>query len=151
MLLGRRQDLVGGGLIRSQGDWAAVKALRNAKAYQKGDERILGDGDFVEEVLRQVGEKLERKLQLTAEGVGFDRVVARIAGLLELSAAEVLASSKKRQIVTARSLLCFWGAGELGLSQAWLARRLGISQPAVSSAVERGGKVAEAGHYTLVD
>ena len=38
---GRRPELVGGGLIRSLGGWSAVKAMRKAGAYMKGDERIL--------------------------------------------------------------------------------------------------------------
>ncbi len=33
--------LIGGGLIRSTGGWAAVKELRAAKKFQKSDERIL--------------------------------------------------------------------------------------------------------------
>jgi putative transposase len=53
---GKRDDLVGGGLIRSAGGWSAVKALRKAGAVQKGDERILGDGDFVESVLSEAKE-----------------------------------------------------------------------------------------------
>ena len=48
---GRRSELTGGGLLRSHGGWVGVKALRLSGEYQKGDERILGDGDFVEEVL----------------------------------------------------------------------------------------------------
>ena len=41
---GRRQDLTGGGLLRSAGGWEGVKALREEKVYQRNDERILGDG-----------------------------------------------------------------------------------------------------------
>jgi len=59
---GKRSDLIGGGLLRSQGGWAAVKALRGSGEYQKGDERILGDGDFVDEVLSQAEEHLEDKI-----------------------------------------------------------------------------------------
>jgi len=40
--LGRRPDLVGGGLVRSAGGWLAVKELRKTKGYVKGDERIPG-------------------------------------------------------------------------------------------------------------
>ncbi len=43
--------MTGGGLIRSTGGWAAVKELRKTKVHVKSDERILGDGDFVDEVL----------------------------------------------------------------------------------------------------
>ena len=34
---GRREDLTGGGLIRSTGGWAAVKELRKAKVHVKSD------------------------------------------------------------------------------------------------------------------
>ena len=50
--VGKRPDLVGGGLVRSMGGWAAVEALRKAKDYMKGDERILGDSYFAEQVLQ---------------------------------------------------------------------------------------------------
>ena len=65
---GRRPDLTGGGLLRSHGGWEGVKALRISGDYQKGDERILGDGDFVNEVLSQAAEKFEQKYRLRAEG-----------------------------------------------------------------------------------
>jgi chromosomal replication initiation ATPase DnaA len=83
------------------------------------------------------------------EGFDFDRVVERVAELVEVSADEVLSGGRKRQTVTARRLLCFWAASELGLSQAWLARRLRISQPAVSVAVDRGRKLVAEKLYTL--
>jgi hypothetical protein len=47
---GRRNDLTGGGLLRSAGGWSMVKTLRRSESRMKGDERILGDGDFVETV-----------------------------------------------------------------------------------------------------
>ena len=91
IVMGRRKNLIGGGLVRSHGGWAAVKELRRLKAYQKGDERILGDGDFVEEIFRKSEEQLERKFQLKAQGFHFDKVVDRTANLLKISSAEVLA------------------------------------------------------------
>ena len=59
MAQGKRPELVGGGLVRSLGGWSAVKALRKVGAYMKGDERILGSGDFVEGILAQAKEDLE--------------------------------------------------------------------------------------------
>ncbi len=58
---GRRPDLTGGGLIRSQGGWEAVKSLRKTGEHRKSDERILGDSDFVKKVLAQSEEALERR------------------------------------------------------------------------------------------
>ncbi len=65
--LGQRPEMVGGGLLRSAGGWSAVKALRKIGTYQKGDERILGDSDFVNDVLSQSEENLERKYHLQAK------------------------------------------------------------------------------------
>jgi REP element-mobilizing transposase RayT len=44
---GRKPELTGGGLVRSSGGWGAVKTRRKTRVHQKGDERILGDGEFV--------------------------------------------------------------------------------------------------------
>ena len=56
IVFGKRDDLIGGGLIRSHGGWANVKAMRRANIYEKTDERILGDGDFVQKVLEKAEE-----------------------------------------------------------------------------------------------
>jgi hypothetical protein len=48
---GKRPELVGGGLIRSLGGWDVVKKVgKRGIERMKGDERILGDGDFVLQV-----------------------------------------------------------------------------------------------------
>ena len=112
---GKRSDLVGGGLIRSAGGWSAIKALRRAGAYQKGDERILGDGDFVKKVLAQAKENFEHKYRLKSKGLNFENVQRRVAKLLDLKPEQVLAIGKYKKTVAARSLLCFWATRELGM------------------------------------
>jgi len=101
---GKRPDLVGGGLIRSQGGWSAVKALRKAEAYMKGDERILGNGDFVEKTLAQAEERLKRKYQLIADGYDFDKVVDRVSELTDLKSDEILSPGKYKKIVEAATI-----------------------------------------------
>ena len=61
---GKRPDLTGGGLLRSHGGWANVKTMRKAKVHQPADERILGDGEFVQGVLETAEEILKRKYPL---------------------------------------------------------------------------------------
>ena len=52
---GRREEPTGGGLIRSLGGWSEVKRQRRKKMGRlKGDERILGDSEFVQHTLKQV-------------------------------------------------------------------------------------------------
>jgi len=58
---GQRPELVGCGLLRSAGGWSVVKAMRRGFERMKGDERILGEGDFVETVLKAAQENLDCK------------------------------------------------------------------------------------------
>ena len=48
--LGRRPEFQGGGLVRSLGGWRAVAVLRRGREAYLGDERILGNAEFVEKV-----------------------------------------------------------------------------------------------------
>jgi putative transposase len=146
---GKRQDLTGGGLVRSVGGWSAVKALRKSGAFQKGDERILGDGEFVQKVLSQAEEAFERKYRLKAKGIDVVRIAERVANIMGMAPEVVWASGKQPQIVQARSLLCYWATSELGIRQAWLSRKLGISQAAVSLSVSRGRRIALENHYEI--
>jgi len=45
------------GLIRSQGGWLQVLALRRREEKEQSNERILGGGNFVDRVLREAGER----------------------------------------------------------------------------------------------
>ncbi|MBW1726801.1 MAG: transposase [Deltaproteobacteria bacterium] len=139
---GRRSELTGGGLVRSSGGWGVLKSMRRMRVHLKGDERILGDSDFVESVLNNANEVMERKYKLQAAGYDFDKVVDRVAVLFQLKSAEILLPTKQRYRVKARSLLCFWTVKELGISSIAVANRLGITQPAVSRLAQRGEKLA---------
>jgi len=146
---GKRPELTGGGLIRSVGGWAAAKALRKANALQKGDERILGDGDFVEAVLSGANEVYERKYRLKAKGIDVDTVAERAAQIVGIEPSQIWTSGKQPKIVQARSLLCYWATTELGVSQAWLSKRLKLSQPAISLSVARGRAIAIQNNYGM--
>jgi hypothetical protein len=86
---GRRPELLGGGLVRSAGGWSVVKAMRRGLERIKGDERILGEGDFVETVLKAAQENLDRKCQLEAEGYSFDWLVGQVARQLGIEPKDV--------------------------------------------------------------
>jgi REP element-mobilizing transposase RayT len=148
---GRRPELIGGGLIRSVGGWHAFKALDRTDAHFKSDERILGDSDFVEEVLKKAEEKRERKYQLEADGFTVDRVANRVASLLGLKSEDVWKKGKHRQIVKARSLLCYWAVHELGMTGTALARRIGMTQSAISQSVKRGEAFANENGFDLTE
>ena len=149
--MGRRKDLTGGGLIRSMGGWAAVKSMRKAKIFEKSDERILGDGDFVDQVLSAAEERMERKYLLISKGYDLKMIAERVCSVMDLEPPEIWKIGKSRRRVAARSLLCFWAARELGMSMTDLSRRLNLSLTGVSQSVMRGEKIAEDNGFKLLE
>lgn len=148
---GKRPDLTGGGLLRSTGGWAVLKGLRKVGIRVKGDERILGDSDFVENVLKSAEEELEQKYDLKARGYDFDRVAQRVAEVMEMEIEQVTAFGKSPQTVKARSLLCFWAHRKLGMTTIEIGRRLNISQSAVSRSSMRGQQIERENRFELID
>lgn len=147
---GKRPDLTGGGLLRSFGGWTGIKEFRKAGIRLKGDERILGDSDFVENVLKSAEESFKQKYELKARGFDFDRVKERVAEIMGIKPEEVIAWDKSPQTVRARSLLCFWANRKLGMSTIEIARILNMSQPAISRSSRRGEKIARENHFELI-
>lgn len=141
--LGKRPELTGGGLIRSLGGWNEVKALRRVKDHCKGDERILGDSDFVESVLAIQRERLERRFALLAEGYDFKSIVSRVGNIFGLEAGTITAPSKQPRRAEARALVCYWATRELGMTAIRVARLIGVTQPAVTRAAYRGEALAK--------
>jgi REP element-mobilizing transposase RayT len=148
---GRRSDLMGGGLIRSSGGWAGVKAKRKAKVFEKSDERILGDGDFVEEVLVAAQEQMEKRYRLSARGYDLDAVASRVCDIMGIEASNLWVPGKERKIVEARSVLCYWAVRDLGISMAELSRRLKLSVSGVGLSVKRGERIVKERAYSLRD
>ncbi len=124
---GRRKELTGGGLIRSLGGWVDVSRYGlKGQGHIKSDERILGESDFVDDILSQTSEKFERHYELKLLGYDLDRIALRVAEICEIEVNEIFLRGKQQQRVKARSLFCFWSVRELGISLTELARRLGI-------------------------
>jgi len=88
----------------------------------KGDERILGQGDFVESVLKAAQEKSDRKSMIQALGYDFEWLINRVTGLFGLISKKILAGGKQRITVQARSVLCYWGTRELGMIAAGISK-----------------------------
>ena len=146
---GRRPDLVGGGLIRSLGGWEGVKGLGRWRGRFKGDERILGESEFVGEVLKASEEAMERRYGLRAEGLDLEGIIERVSELFETSKEEIKAGGKSPKGVAARSVVSYWAVREVGVSGTEVARRLNVTQPAVSQAVKRGARIIEERHLKL--
>jgi hypothetical protein len=146
----RREDLIGGGLIRSLGGWSeAKKRLGKEQDHIKSDERILGESDFVESVLAKADEGFTRQCELRKRGYNLERIAKRVAGICRMEEREAWAKGRWPERVKARSLFCFWAVRELGVPLPELAKKSGMSPAGIGYAVRRGEIIAQESKYQL--
>jgi len=145
---GHREDLVGGGLIRSLNGWSPTGIK---ESHLKSDERILGDGKFVEAVLSETKERFERSYLIRCRGYDLEKVAARAAAICAIEVDDIFSRRKQTTKVKARSLFCYWASSELGVSHTELAKRIGISVPGVGYCAERGKLIARQNGYQLLE
>lgn len=150
--MGRRPELVGGGLVRSLGGWEEVKKMRlSGQDRIKSDQRILGESEFVMDVLSEAEDNFSRKYRLKSQGHDFESVGKKVSLLFDLEKDYITARGRERDRVRARDLLCYWCAIELRIPIAELSKRLEMTLAAVSYAVKRGEKISKETGFHLID
>ena len=102
-------------------------------------------------VLKAAQENLDRKYRIRARGYDFDWLVSRVLGLFGLTFKELLTGGKQRRTVQARSVLCYWGTRELGMSAVGISKKVEIASSTASESVIRGRKIVEKQGLNLLD
>jgi len=131
------KELSGGGLIRSQGGWSQVLSMRRRGQKDAFDERILGGGDFVNEVLQEAEEQQLRQFKNKRAGRTIRMIIDEECGRDGISLAELMGGSKRRKVSKARSVIAIRSRDELGLSSAEIARHVGVNTSSVIRSIER--------------
>jgi chromosomal replication initiation ATPase DnaA len=93
------------------------------------------------ETLKEEKEKFHRGYLLRSRGYDVEKIAIQVGKLFGIEAKDLLKPGKCKAVVPARSVLCYWAVTELGESATSLAKRIGITQPAVSISVQRGEKI----------
>ena len=129
----------GGGLIRSMGGAREMASARQRNEKQMYDERVLGDGDFVESVLRQIeGDDQPLNLDKKDSEARLAKLLTRASELTKIQLEELINGSRRRQVVRVREVISFLAVRRLGLSGAKVARVLGVRAQSTRRSVERG-------------
>jgi hypothetical protein len=134
---GRRLDLVGGGLIRSLGGWSQVLSLRDSKKDLKHDARILGGGDFVQDILREADRSLRRQLKLGERRRSIDQVIKRMCEGEGIREEELRNGGQRREVSRLRAKISWHLSHELGIPMAEIARHVGVCGSAVIKAIQK--------------
>jgi len=67
----------------------------------------------------------------------------RVEQLLGVQGQEIYSKGRRKEQVEAPSLFCYWAVRDPGLSNTSIARKLGMTQPAVGYAVRRREEFAK--------
>jgi len=135
--------LSGGGLIRSSGGWEQLSRLRREHVCCIGDERILGDSNFVEQALKQDELAVDLKSDLERAGWTLDKLITKVCQLYDVDEQGLLTKTRQKNASTAKSLICYWGTAVLGLMAKDIGTRLQLSHPAVSYRAKAGRQYCE--------
>ena len=153
---GTREDLQGGGLVRSAGGETAGLLGRKAEERDlpdspeapdggrgKGDARILGSGDFVDATLSESEKLLERKY---GHKKAIEDLIKDVSEAFGVSPELICSGSRKPRISDARAIVAHMAVEETGHAATDVARHLGIRQTSVLQSVKKGkilcGRVA---------
>jgi len=126
---GRRDELVGGGLRR-------ILKLKNVGELQAYDERILGNGKFVEQ-LRQ-----EKELSdLLPPIMPLQELIKRIANFFGIEIEALKQRKRNKSFADARSVISYFAVREMGHNGAEVARMFNVSRSGISVAADRGKEI----------
>jgi hypothetical protein len=134
---GTVKELTGGGLLRSQGGWSQVLALRRRGQKEDFDQRILGGGEFVNQILKEAEERHLRQLKHTRVGKTIRKIIEEECRKSGINPLELRGGGKRRIVSGTRAAIAVRGREELGLSAAAIAQQVGVSTSAITKAIER--------------
>lgn len=132
--MGKRPEFAGGGLKRSLGYPKSYP-----KKKQAYDDRILGEGSFVEEIL--AGAELSTATNYSSKEP--DEILAEVANACRITLAELLGATKKKEVASARALLAYRLSKETGATASAIARQLGVTRSAAFKMIKRGDQMGK--------
>jgi REP element-mobilizing transposase RayT len=136
--LGKRPDLIGGGLVRSAGGWVAVQDIRKSNKRYASDERILGSSAFVASVLKQANEDYARNTVAKMQGPDLEGLIAAVCDHLGLNPFLLKSPAKQSPIARARAIIAHIAFDTVRLKGVDIAQALQLTPAAVSKLAAKG-------------
>lgn len=134
---GHDPQFSGGGLVRSLGGWSNVLSMRRKDQQEKADERILGSGDFVHQVIQEAEKKSLRQIKCYRSGLTLTMIIEQECTNGNVSRNELESGSRRSMVSRTRAEIARRGMEDLGLSAAEIARQLGVATSSITRAVAK--------------
>ncbi|MCP4696510.1 MAG: hypothetical protein GY862_06645 [Gammaproteobacteria bacterium] len=133
---GRRPDLVGGGLIRSMGGWSQVISMRKLGHKELSDERILGSGNFVDEMINEADTVIRYQFKGRALSEKIEQYIKEVCQEEGVNIKELKSGSRRPKVSKLRRHLASVLVEKYGAPLAEIARHVGVSTSAISKAIK---------------
>lgn len=101
--------------------------------YEAHDERVLGNGDFVESLLRDTNTSEIHVPKRTLDGI-----IKSIVEMLGIKPELLRQRNRIKELVDARAVICHLAVREYNFNGVAVARALNMSRSGVSVAIKRG-------------
>ncbi|MBU2573484.1 MAG: hypothetical protein KKH28_05350 [Elusimicrobia bacterium] len=120
-------------MVKSLG--GIFEAERQVKRGEAGtsDERVLGVGGFVDEVLASAGEKPSRMER-------WQDILAEVVRKTGIDGKAILSRDQKREVVRARAMFCYLAKERGGVSGEFLAKQTRLTSGAISMLARQKGR-----------
>jgi len=127
---GKRAELGGGRRMSRE--------LLDELGEEQYDERVLGSGEFIEELRmrRELAAKLPRSLEIRD-------IVVRVCRHFGIDPAELRLNARSARIADARSVICYLAARQAGHSGVEVGREVNLRRAGVSVAAGRGEEMVK--------
>jgi len=135
---GRRPELQGGGLLRSLGGWAGLTALRRGREAALGDPRVLGSGEFVAQLQRELPARQHRLVPACP----LETLSTAVCTHVGISPAVLAGGGRALAATRARAGIAYLWVERLGHPGRPLAPVLGVHPAVVYQAARRGATQA---------
>ncbi len=134
---GRRPELVGGGLLRSRGGWAAVVAMRKHGDREFTDDRVLGSGEFVATLVREADERVRERWAARPHPQAVAAYVEHECSTAGVSVQALRQGGRGHGVSQVRTRLARQLVKDQGRSLAETARYLGVTTAAICKALQK--------------
>ncbi|MBW1764305.1 MAG: hypothetical protein JRJ23_06120, partial [Deltaproteobacteria bacterium] len=133
----KREDLIGGGLVRTLGGWSQVLSARKRGEDVLTDQRILGSNGFVERVIDESEKLYKHQVSIKNEKIEAEKYIKSECENEEISLAALKGGSRRGIIPELRARMVGILINRYGLSLAETGRQLGVTTSAISKIISR--------------
>jgi putative transposase len=140
---GRRQDLNGGGLVRSAGGTEKLMELARGREQWAHDERVLGSSEFVLDLMKEeersrVQEEERVRIPAKDRARYLDRLSKEVCRLFQVAPEELFNGGRRRAVAAARSAVGWLATHHCGIPTAAVAQKTGVSTVSIWRLHDKG-------------